>query len=207
MTSGRLQCDLGPRVAGTHDEGAALPQLGRVPVFARVHVHDRRIELRREGRDPGVVKPARAHDHVVAMGSFQRPQVPSFALVRPRLLSHGAPLVRVKPKDIAAAGVERVPRVVGVRDGLPQLADERILKPANVIWCTGFRPDFSWIDLAVFGAEEEPREPTHERWIVAGEPGLYFVGLFFPCAMSSGLLPGVSRDAQHVVEAIACRRR
>ena len=35
--------------------------------------------------------------------------------MRPKLLSHGAPLVRVKPKDLAAAGIERVPRVVGAR--------------------------------------------------------------------------------------------
>ncbi|HET8788698.1 MAG TPA: NAD(P)-binding domain-containing protein, partial [Actinomycetes bacterium] len=71
--------------------------------------------------------------------------------MRPRLMAHGAPLVRVKPKDLAAAGVWRVPRVVGVRDGHPQLADQRVLEVANVIWCTGFGPDFSWIDLPVFG--------------------------------------------------------
>ncbi len=63
--------------------------------------------------------------------------------MRPRLLSHAAPLVRVKPKDLAAAGIERVPRVVGVRDGHPLLEDQRVLKVANVIWCTGSRPDFS----------------------------------------------------------------
>ena len=39
--------------------------------------------------------------------------------LRPRLLAHGAPLVRVRPKDLAAAGIQRVPRVVGVRDGHP----------------------------------------------------------------------------------------
>jgi putative flavoprotein involved in K+ transport len=126
--------------------------------------------------------------------------------LRPKLLSHGAPLVRVKPEDIVAAGVERVPRVVDARDGLPLLEDGRVLELANVIWCTGFRPDFSWIDLPVFGAED-PIEPTHERGIVASEPGLYFVGLFFLYAMSSGFLPGVGRDAQHVVKDIASRTR
>jgi putative flavoprotein involved in K+ transport len=127
--------------------------------------------------------------------------------LRPKLLAHGAPLVRVKPKDIDALGIERVPRVVGVRDGLPVLEDERVLEVENVIWCTGFRPDFSWIDLPVFGPEEEPNEPTHERGIVPSEPGLYFVGLFFLYAMSSGFLPGVGRDAQHVVKDIASRTR
>jgi putative flavoprotein involved in K+ transport len=127
--------------------------------------------------------------------------------MRPKLLSHGAPLVRVKPKDIAAAGVERVPRVVGVREGLPLLEDGRALEAANVVWCTGFRPDFSWIDLPVFGEEEEPIEPIHRRGIVESQPGLYFVGLFFLYAMSSGFLPGVGRDAEHIVKDIATRTR
>jgi putative flavoprotein involved in K+ transport len=127
--------------------------------------------------------------------------------LRPKLLSHGAPLVRVKPEDIVAAGVERVPRVVGARDGLPLLEDGRVLKVANVIWCTGFRPDFSWIDLPVFGAANDPIEPNHQRGIVSSEPGLYFVGLFFLYAMSSGFLPGVARDAQHVVKNLVSRTR
>jgi putative flavoprotein involved in K+ transport len=45
----------------------------------------------------------------------------------------------------------------------------------------------------------------HHRGIVANEPGLYFVGLFFLYAMSSGFFPGVGRDAEHVVKAIASR--
>jgi putative flavoprotein involved in K+ transport len=120
--------------------------------------------------------------------------------MRPRLMSHGAPLVRVKPKDLAAAGIQRVPRVVGVHDGHPQLADQRVLEVANVVWCTGFGPDFSWIDLPVFGEHEN--EPMHHRGIVANQPGLYFVGLFFLYAMSSGFLPGIDRDAEHIVHAI-----
>jgi putative flavoprotein involved in K+ transport len=125
--------------------------------------------------------------------------------VRPKLLSHGQPLVRVKPSDLAAAGVERVGRVVGVRDGLPVLEDGRSLEVANVIWCTGYRPALSWIDLPVIDAAGH--EPRHYRGIVSDEPGLYFVGLFFQYAMSSGFLPGVGRDAEHVVEAIAARAR
>jgi putative flavoprotein involved in K+ transport len=124
--------------------------------------------------------------------------------LRPEVLSHGAPLVRVKPKDIAAAGIERVPKTVGVRDGLPLLEDQRDLDVANVIWCTGFLPDFSWIDLPVVANE---KEPLHERGIVSNEPGLYFVGLHFLYALSSATLPGVGRDAERVVEAVAARVR
>ena len=105
-------------------------------------------------------------------------------------------------KDIAAAGIERVPRTVGVRDGLPVLDDGRALEVTNVIWCTGFVPDFAWIDLPVF---DEEGEPVHDRGIVGSEPGLYFVGLFFLYALASSLVGGVGRDAERVAKAIAAR--
>ena len=123
--------------------------------------------------------------------------------MRPRLISHGAPLVRVKPKDLAAAEIGRMPRVVGVRHGHPLLADQRVLEVANVIWCTGFGPDFSWIDLPIF--DENEHEPRHHRGVVANQPGLYFVGLHFLYAMSSGFLPGIDRDAKHIVHSILAR--
>lgn len=124
--------------------------------------------------------------------------------MRPKMLSQGGPLVRVKPADLAAAGIERIPRIDGVRDGLPVTEDGRVVEVANVVWCTGFRPDFSWIDLPIFDGDE-PVEPRHERGVVADEPGLYFVGLLFLYAASSEILPGVGRDAKHVVEHLAAR--
>jgi putative flavoprotein involved in K+ transport len=123
--------------------------------------------------------------------------------MRPKVLTHGGPLIRVKPKDLAAAGVERVPRTAGVRDGRPVLEDGRVLDVANVIWCTGFHPGFSWIDLPVFGE----REPLHERGVVPTVPGLYFVGLDFLYALSSTMIHGVGRDADRVAGAIAARAR
>ena len=126
--------------------------------------------------------------------------------MRLRQLSHAAPVVRVKSADLARTGVERVGRMVGARDGVPVLEDRGPTPVANVIWCTGYRPDFSWIGLPVFGRDENPREPLHVRGVVTDEPGLYFVGLYFLYAMSSGFLPGIGRDAQHVVRHIASRR-
>jgi putative flavoprotein involved in K+ transport len=76
---------------------------------------------------------------------------------RPAMLHRAAPLIRVKPQDLIAAGIERVGRVDGVRDGQPLLADGRALDVANVIWCTGFHHSFAWIDLPVLSARGEPR--------------------------------------------------
>jgi putative flavoprotein involved in K+ transport len=119
--------------------------------------------------------------------------------VGPKIFHGGMPLVRVKPKDLAAAGVERVPRTVGGRGGLPLLEDDRVLDVANVIWCTGFEPSFSWIELPVF----EDGEPMHRRGVVSTEPGLYFVGLDFLYAASSSMIQGVGRDAAYIADRIA----
>jgi putative flavoprotein involved in K+ transport len=124
---------------------------------------------------------------------------------RPEMLSQGIQLVRVKPSDLAAAGVERVPRTIGVRDGHPVVGDDDVLNVENVIWCTGFRPDFSWIDLPIFDGKEEPKEPVHQRGVLLDEPGLYFVGLAFLYAMTSGLFTGVGRDAEYVVDHLRTR--
>jgi putative flavoprotein involved in K+ transport len=115
--------------------------------------------------------------------------------VRPKLMKQGAPLIRVKGRDLAALGVERAGRVVGVKDGRPQLDDGRVLNVANVLWCTGFSPGFSWIKLPVLGEDGKPR---HERGVVEQFPGLYFVGLHFLTAMSSAMVQGVGRDARRI---------
>jgi putative flavoprotein involved in K+ transport len=122
--------------------------------------------------------------------------------VRPKILTTAAPLERVRPKELAAAGIERVPRTVAAQDGLPVLEDGRVMDVANVIWCTGFRADYGWIELPVFG---EDGEPVHERGVVEGEPGLYVVGRFFLFGFTSSLIGGVGRDAEYVAKHIAAR--
>ena len=119
---------------------------------------------------------------------------------------HGAPTARVKARDLAERGVERVEhKVTGASpDGRPVLADGRVLDVANVIWATGFRPDFSWIDAPITGEDGWPRE---YRGVVDGVPGLYFCGLSFQYAFSSMVLPGVGRDAAYVARRIAERAR
>ncbi len=119
--------------------------------------------------------------------------------LRPKILSQGGPLIRQKRQDIAAAGIERVPKTVGVQGGMPVLEDERVLNVANVVWCTGFHPGFSWIDLPVHG-EHDLR---HERGVVPDVPGLYFVGLHFQYALSSTMIHGVERDAKYIADQIA----
>lgn len=123
---------------------------------------------------------------------------------RPKLLAAGAPLERVRPDDLAGAGVRRVARTTSVTRGSPVVEDGRMLDVANVIWCTGFRAEFEWIHLPVFG---EDGEPVHDRGVVGAAPGLYFVGRFFLSSMTSPLIGGVGRDAAHIAKHIARHNR
>ena len=122
--------------------------------------------------------------------------------LRPKLLTTATPLVRVKPKGLVDAGVTQVPKVVGVRGGLPLLADDRTLDVKNVIWSTGYHHGFPWIDLPVF---DERGEPIHDDGVVAEVPGMYFVGLHFLHSMTSATLIGIGRDAERIARAVASR--
>jgi putative flavoprotein involved in K+ transport len=115
----------------------------------------------------------------------------------------GIPLGRVRRKDFAPAGIERVPRTTGVRNGHPVLENGRVLEVSNVIWCTGYKPNYDWIDLPL---RTHNGFPIHDRGIVDDCPGLYFVGLLFQYSLSSALVGGVGRDAKHIVEHIVSTR-
>jgi putative flavoprotein involved in K+ transport len=118
-------------------------------------------------------------------------------------ITRAVPLIRVKSRDLKAAGVERVPRVVGVRDRLPLLTDGRVLTVSNVIWSSGYHPGFEWLDLPVF----ENGASRHRSGVVDTQPGLYFVGLPFLHAMSSSMIHGVGRDAARIAGEVAAQHR
>jgi putative flavoprotein involved in K+ transport len=113
----------------------------------------------------------------------------------------GDPLVGIRAADIIASGVTRVGRVTGERGGRPVCDDEPI-DARVVVWCTGFAPDYSWIELPVLDAGGAPRQ---RRGVVVEWPGLYFVGLRFQHRMTSALLGGVAADAEYVATLIAER--
>ena len=141
-----------------------------------------------------------AWNHVLTRGS------PMGRKLKSELREHGGPLIRVRRADLAAAGVERVTeRVAGVLDGKPQLEGGRVLDVTNVVWCTGFRNDYSWIRPAP--EQDEDGYPDQERGAARGSPGLYFVGFPFLHSFSSMLILGAGRDGERVANQIAARAR
>jgi putative flavoprotein involved in K+ transport len=183
--AGNSGADIGMEVSKTHRTWLSGRDKGEVPI---------RIETRKSRFILPVLWFVASHVLTV--------KTPLGRKVRPHVLSEGAPLIRVKSQDLLAAGVERVAKTTGIQDGLPVLEDGRVMDVANVIWCTGFRQDFSWIDVPVFGEESEP---LHEHGVCASAPGLYFVGLDFLYSYTSENVGGVGRDARHIAKHIASR--
>jgi putative flavoprotein involved in K+ transport len=125
--------------------------------------------------------------------------------MRPHVRQGGGPLLRYRRKDLLAAGIERVlARTVGVERGLPVLDDGRVLDVRNVVWCTGFRPDFSWVRFPFEVGDDG--YPVQYRGRVASSPGLYFAGLPFLHSFASMLIAGTGRDAERVARHIVNER-
>ncbi|MGH2455599.1 MAG: flavin-containing monooxygenase [Candidatus Limnocylindria bacterium] len=121
----------------------------------------------------------------------------------PRVRAGGGPLLRWRRDDLLRAGVEwHESRTVGVRDGRPMLADGQVIDVANVVWCTGFRPDYGWIEPAIAG---EDGWPDQERGAVRAAPGLYVLGIPFLSSFTSMLVVGAGADARRVVDQVARR--
>lgn len=127
--------------------------------------------------------------HVLSLGT------PIGRRALPKLAHRGAPLIRTKRADLDAAGVTRVGRVVDVRGGKPVTADGSVLEVTNVIWCTGYRDDLTWVDLPAFDDDGSLRQ---HRGVVESVPGLYAIGRESMYAITSGTLPGVVRDSAHL---------
>jgi putative flavoprotein involved in K+ transport len=165
---------------------------------------------------------------IVATGPFQRPVVPPFAADlspavfrahssayrNPAQIPDGEVLVvgagnsgaQIAEELARARGVTLAGRVVGASVDTVSFADGASMKPAAIIWATGFRPDYDWIDLPVF---DEAGRPVHRRGVTAIS-GLYFLGLPWLYRRGSALLGGVGEDAGYIagrVAALAASRR
>jgi putative flavoprotein involved in K+ transport len=105
-------------------------------------------------------------------------------------------------RHIAETGIAAPPASVYTPVWQPAAEPTRLdLEAAGVttiIWCIGFRPDFSWLDIPVFNGAGHPK---HRRG-VAAETGVYFLGLPWLHSWGSGRFSGVSRDARYLADRI-----
>jgi putative flavoprotein involved in K+ transport len=108
-------------------------------------------------------------------------------------------LVGSSPRELKRRfGVALRPRLVGASGRTVGFADGSELDVDAVVWATGFRPDYTWIDVPV----ADPDGRVLHRRGVTDTPGLYFLGLTWQHTRGSALLGWVKDDAEFVVERI-----
>ncbi|MEA3087912.1 MAG: putative flavoprotein involved in transport [Paraburkholderia sp.] len=72
----------------------------------------------------------------------------------------------------------------------------------TILWATGFKFDFSWLEV---GAFDENGMPFHKRGISA-ETGIYFLGLPELTNRASSFIYGCWHDAKYIADHIAIQR-
>jgi putative flavoprotein involved in K+ transport len=110
----------------------------------------------------------------------------------------------IKGKGIDAPNEEGFdPYLRQTPEALPEVdtLDLRDAKISTVIWASGYRYDFKWIDCPVFDNQGTPEQ----RRGVTKVPGLYFLGLPRMHKVKSAFLWGVGEDAEYLANHIAAR--
>jgi putative flavoprotein involved in K+ transport len=112
-------------------------------------------------------------------------------------------LIGSSPRDLERHGIGFKPRVVGAGARTITFADGSDLAVDAVIWATGYRSDYSWIEAPVIG----PDGRVQHRRGVTDTAGLYFLGLSWQHTRGSALIGWVKDDAEYLADRIASRAR
>jgi putative flavoprotein involved in K+ transport len=115
-------------------------------------------------------------------------------------LQHRDTLIGSSPRELKRRyGVELKPRAIAAAARTVRFKDGSELEVDAVVWATGYRPDYSSIDLPILDSNGRLR---HRRG-VTDVPGLYFLGLTWQWTRGSALIGWVKNDAQFLIERIA----
>jgi putative flavoprotein involved in K+ transport len=120
--------------------------------------------------------------------------------MRASIRAGGDALIGIPERALQDVGIARVGRLDAERDRLP-ICGGKALEPAVIIWCTGFAPDYSWIDIP--GVVDSHGYPVQRRGASTTSAGLFFAGVRFQHRLNSSLIGGAGEDAALVAEAIA----
>jgi putative flavoprotein involved in K+ transport len=118
-------------------------------------------------------------------------------------MQHRDTLIGSSPREVRGHGVALKPRVTGASSRTAMFADGSELEVDAVIWATGYRSDYSWIDLPIV---DSSARVAHRRGVTE-VPGLYFLGLSWQHTRGSALIGWVKDDAEFIAEQIEAAQR
>jgi putative flavoprotein involved in K+ transport len=117
---------------------------------------------------------------------------------------HDEIVIGARPDKLIRSGrLAFVPRAVQAEGDTVGFSDGTVLKVRTVIWATGYKTNYGWVDVPVF---DDRGHPIHRRGVTAAS-GLYFLGLRWQHTTGSALLGWVKRDAAFVAERIRQKRQ
>lgn len=119
-----------------------------------------------------------------------------------RVRAKGDLVIGTSRRALRRAGVDFRPRLVGAAGATAHFADGSTADVDAVVWATGFRPDYSWIDAP---ATDRDGIPLHDGGRSRTVPGLWFLGLPWQRSRGSALLGFVQRDAEHLAARLSSR--
>ena len=128
-------------------------------------------------------------------------KTPMGCKAKPRFVKGGG-VFQYLVQEMKKSTISQQKRIVGVKDKLPMLENGQTIAASVIIWCTGHRPDFSWIKECI---TDERGWPVTERGVCSME-GLYFMGMPFQFGLTSSLVSGVGRDAEYISNKIRTHR-
>jgi putative flavoprotein involved in K+ transport len=116
-----------------------------------------------------------------------------------RRLQHRDTLIGSSPRELRRHyGVGVTPRAIAASGRTVTFEDGTQVEVDALIWATGYRPDYSWIDLPIF---DEHGRLRHRRGVTGS--GLYFLGLTWQWTRGSALIGWVKDDAEFIAQQIA----
>jgi putative flavoprotein involved in K+ transport len=120
-----------------------------------------------------------------------------------RRLSKRDVLIGSSPKRLRRSGVTFRQRLTGAGGRRVVFADGSEQEVDAIVWATGYRPDFTWIDIPA--VKDERGGIVHRRG-VTDAPGLFFIGLTWQHTRGSALIGFVKDDAAFIASRIASGR-
>lgn len=117
-----------------------------------------------------------------------------------RRLSTRDPIIGVGPRSLARSGIMLRPAVQSITGRTVTFADGATFEPSSIVWATGFRGAYGWIEIP--GVLDAEGRPLHRRGVTASN-GLYFLGLSWQWTRGSALLGWVGDDAAYLADRIS----
>lgn len=156
--------------------------------------HTRPVTMAVGARQPALPQRVLGRDLFNWLNQLRVMRIPADSQLGRRLRERD-PLIGTSLRHLQRHGVQLRDRVTAADGRRVHTADGHQISPATIVWATGYRPDYTWLDIPdALAADGWPRHTGG----ISPIPGLYHLGLSYQRTRGSALLGWVGHDATHL---------